>query len=126
MAERPRRRAERFGRRGEYLAALWLIATLHRIRAIRAKTPVGEIDLIASRGRQLIFIEVKSRASTAQRDLAFGAVSQRRIAAAARYWLAAHPRLAGHDLRFDVIGLAPFSRPVHLKGAFEAGSGEWR
>ncbi len=126
MAEALRRRAERFGRRGEWLAALWLIVTLHRIRAVRAKTPVGEIDLIASRGRQLIFVEVKSRASAAERDMAFGSVSQRRISAAARYWLATHPRLAGHDLRFDVIGLAPFSRPVHLKGAFEAGSGEWR
>lgn len=123
MAERPRRRAEKFGRRGEFLAALWLIATLHRIRAVRAKTPVGEIDLIASRGRQLIFVEVKSRASAAGRDLAFTAVSQRRIAAAARYWLAAHPRLAAYDLRFDVIGLARFSRPVHLKGAFEAPRG---
>ena len=39
--------AERKGRRGEALAALWLQLQLSRIVERRFKTPVGEIDLVA-------------------------------------------------------------------------------
>ncbi|MEX0628887.1 MAG: YraN family protein [Cucumibacter sp.] len=123
MADRPvltRRRAERFGRTGEAIAALWLIVSGHRIRAARVKTPVGEIDLIASRGRSLVFVEVKSRASVLERDLAFAAVNRSRISAAAAFWIGTHPRYAGWDMRFDVIGLAPMRLPRHVKGAFDA------
>lgn len=120
MADRPgrRRRAERFGRRAELAAALWLTVTGHRIRARRVKTPVGEIDLIASRGGGLVFVEVKARADTANRDIALSAVNRERIVSAAAWWLAAHPALANRPMRFDVIGLAPFALPRHVRDAF--------
>lgn len=123
------RRAERFGRLGEFFAALWLIASGYRIRALRVRTPVGEIDLVVSRGRTLAFVEVKSRRTAADRDEAFSAVNRSRIAAAATWWLAANPRFAHADMRFDVIGLAPMSLPRHVRGAFDAGEqrgSRWR
>ena len=56
-----RLKAERQGRRGETLAALYLQAQLYQIVARRFKTPVGEIDLIAERFGTTVFVEVKAR-----------------------------------------------------------------
>ena len=45
----------------ETIAALLLRLKGHRIVAQRYKTPVGEIDLVALKGKRLAFIEVKRR-----------------------------------------------------------------
>ena len=58
-----RQRAESGGRRAETLAAWWLRLKGWRILATRARTPVGEVDLVARRGRTLAFVEVKARAT---------------------------------------------------------------
>ena len=51
-----RREAERQGRRAESLAALWLRLIGWRILARRVRTPAGEVDLIARRGRMVAFV----------------------------------------------------------------------
>lgn len=56
-----RQRAERRGRRAEKIAAWFLRAKGYAVLARRYKTPVGEIDLVARRGRTLAFVEVKAR-----------------------------------------------------------------
>jgi putative endonuclease len=65
-----RQSAERGGRRAESLAAWWLRLKGWRILARRVRTPVGEIDLVARRGRTIAFVEVKARATAVQADLA--------------------------------------------------------
>lgn len=114
-----RQRAERRGRFGEGLAALYLRLQFYRILATRVKTPVGEIDLIARRGRTVIFVEVKLRRNITGLGAALDAVNRRRIGRAAQYFLTRHPKLTDYTLRFDVIFLAPFVWPHHVKGAFE-------
>ena len=112
--------AELFGRRGETAAAWFLRLKGYRIRDTRVKTPVGEIDLVAERAGDLVFVEVKTRA---RRDLeadAQLAVDQRRIMRAARYYVSRHPRFADSTLRFDMIFLAPWSWPRHIVNAFDA------
>ena len=79
-----RQRAERGGRRAERLAAWWLRLKGWRILAIRARTPVGEVDLVARRGRMLAFIEVKARATEAEAELALDDYRLRRVAARRR------------------------------------------
>jgi putative endonuclease len=54
-------RAYRHGLFAETVAALLLRAKGNRILARRYKTPVGEIDLVALKGRRLAFVEVKQR-----------------------------------------------------------------
>ena len=54
-------RAYRSGVFAETLAALLLRLKGHRVVARRYKTPVGEIDLVALKGKRLAFIEVKRR-----------------------------------------------------------------
>ena len=113
-----RKRAERFGHAGELLAEAVLRLQFYRIRARRFKTPLGEIDLIARRGRTLVFVEVKTRKSGQGIETAMAAVNTSRIVRAAQWYLARHPRLAAYTIRFDVIFLAPFAWPYHVRGAF--------
>jgi putative endonuclease len=113
-----RKFAEGSGRRGEAIAALYLGFKGYRIVARRVKTPVGEIDLIARRGRVTVFVEVKARSFSHQEAAALAAVNHRRIVRAAQLWLGRRPDLAAGDLRFDVIFLAPFAWPRHIVNAF--------
>src|SRR4029077_5520292 len=91
-APRPGRVAAfRLGLSAESRAAMLLIAKGHRIAARRWKTPVGEIDIVARRRRDLVFVEVKARENL---DDAAEAVTERakqRIIAAGEFWLASHP-----------------------------------
>jgi putative endonuclease len=120
MATPERQAAETRGRRAETLAAWFLRLKGYRVLATRYKTPVGEIDLIVRRGRQVAFVEVKARDSHDAAVLAVTPANRRRIARAAAAWLASHPAAAGLDLRFDVIVAAPRRWPRHLVGAFDA------
>lgn len=115
-----RQHAERRGRRAESLAAWYLRLKGYRIIARRYRTAVGEIDLIARRGRLVAFVEVKQRPSDAEAAEAVTATGRRRIAQAAAAWLAAHPAAAALDLRFDVVMLVPGRLPRHLPAAFDA------
>jgi putative endonuclease len=117
MSDR-RAKAERRGRRGETLAAWYLRLKGWRIVAHRVKTPRGEIDLIARRGRTLAFVEVKWRKTEPELALAIDAYRLRRVAAAAE--AVAH-RFSQHGdtLRIDVLLLAPGRWPRHIANAFQ-------
>jgi putative endonuclease len=112
--------AYRRGLFAETLAAWLLRVRLYRILARRYRTPSGEIDLIARRGRTIVFVEVKSRPSEIDALEAVGAKTRRRIVRAAELWLAAHPDAAGFDLRFDVVLVVPGRLPRHLVSVFDA------
>jgi putative endonuclease len=59
---RPERVAAfRVGLSAESRAAAYLIAKGFRILARRFRSPVGEVDIVARRGRLLVFAEVKAR-----------------------------------------------------------------
>ena len=119
MRQNQRKRAEQRGRLAEALAALYLMTKFYRILARRVRTPLGEVDLVARRGRQLVFAEVKARRRPGEALYAVGPQSQRRIANAARIWLARHPGDAELSIRFDVIVMAPWRWPGHIAGAFD-------
>ena len=108
-----RQKAERGGRRAERLAAWWLRLKGWRILAMRAKTPVGEIDLVARRGKVLAFIEVKARASQAQAELALDDYRLRRVLRAAE---ALAPRYSrdGDIIRVDAMFIIPWRLPRHM------------
>jgi putative endonuclease len=113
-----RRRAEALGLSAETVAVWFLRLKGHAILDRRFRSHRGEIDIVARRGRTLIFVEVKARATA---EAALDAVTPRsraRILAAADLWVARRPRYADFDRRFDVVLVMPRRLPRHLRDAF--------
>jgi putative endonuclease len=110
---------ERYGRRAELVAAAFLMLKGHRILARRHRTPHGEIDLIAKRGRRLAFVEVKYRASSSAHESAIGPYQADRIARAATHWIATRPAYRDCEMGFDAIFVAPWSRPILIRDALQ-------
>ena len=115
-----RQRAQRRGRVAEWLC-LWHLR-LHgwRIVARGWRCPSGEIDILARRGKVLAVIEVKSRGEVATAALALAPRQRRRITRAAEAFLLSRPDLAGLDMRFDLMLVAPLRPPRHWPGAWRA------
>ena len=116
-----RRLAETRGRGAETAAALWLRLKGYRVLARRMKTPAGEIDLIAQRGRILAFVEVKARATAEAGAEALRPRQRDRIARAAEAFVRTRPDLADLDWRFDLIVVTGGWRPRHLADAWRPG-----
>ncbi len=113
-----KQQAWKFGRFAEGLAAWHLRFRGYRIVARGFRSTVGEIDIVARRGRVLVFIEVKAR-----KDLGAAAQSLRprqagRIVRAAGAFIQSRPALSALDQRFDVILVVPWKLPVHLVDAW--------
>jgi putative endonuclease len=84
------------------------------------RCPAGEIDIVARRGKVLAIIEVKSRGEVAVAANALTPRQRRRIARAAEALLMSRPDLAGLDLRFDVMLVAPGRLPRHWRDAWRS------
>lgn len=121
---------QNLGRWGEALAADYLVKHGYTILERNARTPYGEIDIVAQQspasifqpdspaGLVTVFVEVKTRATRT-----YGAPEesvtprkQAHMLAAARSYLQAHPECEG-DWRIDVLAIQridPNQAPVIL------------
>lgn len=113
-----RRARYRRGRWSETFAAIALGLKGYHVLARRHRTPVGELDLVASRGGVLAMVEVKARKSIEDGLEAVGKRQQRRIARAAEAFCAQSPRYRSFDVRFDVIVVVPWRWPRHIIDAW--------
>lgn len=110
------------GRRGEDLAADFLVRRGWRVVARNVRTREGEIDIVAARDGVVAFVEVKTR-----RTLSYGtpaeAVGHRkrlRIRGLAARFLAASEARA-REIRFDVVEVTcrrDGTRINHIEAAF--------
>lgn len=94
------------GRRGEELAAQFLVAAGYTIVDRNWRCARGEIDLVAREGNDTVFVEVKTRTSTAFGH-PFEAITARKLARLRRLamaWCDAHPYRRG-VLRIDAIAV---------------------
>lgn len=113
-----RKKAWRRGRAAERLCVFWLFCLGYRIVSQRLRTPVGEIDIVARRGKILAIVEVKSRPDKAA---ALGSVSPRqrqRLQRATQWLIASRPDLAALSVRFDVIAIVPWRLPYRVTDAW--------
>ena len=94
------------GARGERLAAQWYERNGHEVLDRNWRCREGELDIVARCGDTIVFIEVKTRSSTAYGSpaAAVGAAKQRRIRRLAVLWLRDRG-LHAVDLRFDVVAV---------------------
>lgn len=109
------------GRRAEELAGELLMAKGFLIVEKNFRAKVGEIDLIAKDKDEIVFVEVRSRASASFGGAAasVGGAKRRKLIKAAQLWL----QVRGYDgpCRFDVVALDA-GQVEHIPAAFD-GSG---
>jgi putative endonuclease len=84
----------------------------------RFRSPAGEIDLIATNGSHLAFVEVKARRTLFDAAWSVTPRQQKRIAAAADHWLQCFPEYGSCDITFDAILVAPRQHPEYIPDAF--------
>lgn len=96
----------------------WLRFKGYRVIARNFKTPVGEIDMVARRGRLIAIIEVKIRNSRAEALSAITPRQQDRIIRATQIFLQQRPELADSTPRFDAMFISPGSLPIHIQDAW--------
>lgn len=117
MNEHARRKnREKSGRRAENWAAWYLRFKGWRILGRRVRTARGEIDLVAKRGRMVIFVEVKWRSRAEDLDFSIDAYRLRRVINAA-HGLASRYCRAGDSCRIDILLLAYGRWPRHIVNA---------
>lgn len=94
------------GRWGEEQAAAFLQRRGYQILERNARTPYGEIDLLARQGDLLVFVEVKTRSSASYGfpEESVTPAKQAHLLAAAQAYLQEHPALDG-DWQVDVIAV---------------------
>ena len=114
------------GNRAEQVAAAYLEQQGYRILLCNYRCRTGEIDIVAEEAGVLCFVEVRSTQSRAFGDPleTIRQKKQRRIIRAARQYVATH-RVAGQEIRFDVVGLVWQGLPEDIRlvrGAFETRS----
>ncbi len=118
-----RRRAARRGRWAESLCLWSLRLRGYRILARDYRVAVGEIDILARRGRTLVAIEVKARDNHTSAVEAVTARQRRRIMRAAAHFISGRPSLASLTVRFDVMLVVPRRLPLHLRDAWREADG---
>lgn len=93
---------------GEDLACRYLEKSGHHIVARNVRTPLGEIDCIAQKGRELYFVEIKTRTGL-DMGRAIEQIpwhKQRRLVRLAQYYILTH----------DVMRLYPHIAVVAIDG----------
>ncbi|MBM4292080.1 MAG: YraN family protein, partial [Deltaproteobacteria bacterium] len=119
------------GALAERAAASYLEGEGYELEARNWRGQAGELDIVARRGAQLVFVEVRARRGDwlARPAEAVTLSKQRQVARCADEYLRRRPAAAPpfDVVRFDVIGVAvspPWSAPRcafdHEEGAFES------
>lgn len=107
------------GTSAEWIAAALLMAKGYRILARRHRTPEGEIDIIAARGRRLAFVEVKGRRTIEAAEAALTPHQAGRIGRAADFWLTRRPAFQNHEIGLDAVLVVPRRWPRHIPNALD-------
>lgn len=111
---------DELGMRGERIAERHLLARGWRLLDRNWRCPQGEIDLVFEDGEETVFVEVKTRTSTAFGHPleAISAAKLARLRRLAGIWVAAHP--GGGRIRIDAVAVvAPRRAPAtveHVEG----------
>lgn len=115
---------DQLGRAGEEETVFLLREKGYTILQQNIRLPgTGEIDLVARKGRTLVFFEIKTRQSqkVGRPDEAVTTARKKRLAAKAREFLE-YCRINDDDIRFDIVSVVwpENQRPEieHLENAF--------
>jgi putative endonuclease len=119
--DRRRSLANLRGSDAERIALLLLIAKGYWPMARRYLGHSGEIDLVMKRGRTIVAVEVKARATLAEAAAAITPAKLRRISLAMRQFRSQHRLNDAYDYRCDAVLIAPWTWPRHVVNVGELG-----
>jgi putative endonuclease len=114
---------DELGKRGEAIAAAHLVAAGLEVIDRNWRCAQGEIDLVVRDGREVVFVEVKTRSSArfGHPLEAITAAKLARLRRLASAWCEAHPGIA-NAIRIDAVAvIAPYDGAVeveHLERVF--------
>jgi putative endonuclease len=109
------------GREGESEIAEILRAEGWSVIARNFRSSRGEIDLIAVRGDEIIFVEVKRwhRYDESELFRAINGQKIRKIIETSKLFLSKYRQYSGKRIRYDVMFLSSDSSPRRYEGAFD-------
>lgn len=108
----------KFGIVAEYIVILYLTFKFYKIIHSRYRSKAGEIDIIAQKGRLIIFIEVKARKNKRGIFEVLSKSQQQRIIRSSELFMAQNRKFTGYDMRFDLIVITPGLFIKHIKNAW--------
>jgi putative endonuclease len=115
---------QRLGEQKEDLAARFLRRHGLTLEQRNVRCRFGEIDLVLRDREVLVFAEVRFRADDGHGGGAASVDARKRarLIAAARWYLAGHPREAERPCRFDVLALGAGEEIEWIRDAFRIDS----
>jgi putative endonuclease len=118
-SSRPKPRRPSSGRGAERRAAWWYRLRGYRIAGTNVWVGRYELDVVAVRGRTVVFCEVKSKSGTRWGDPLEMVTPEkmRRIRLAAETWIAYRPAYRDFGIRFDIVAVRG-RRLECVRGAF--------
>jgi putative endonuclease len=95
------------GAAGEHIAADWLRAHGMLVVDRNWRCRIGEIDIVALEGTEIVVVEVKTRRGRigGHPFEAITPVKRSRLRQLAAAWLREHPAVSARSIRIDVIGV---------------------
>jgi putative endonuclease len=106
------------GINAEMIVATYLMRHGYGIIKHRYKTQFGEIDIIARKEKLILFIEVKNRKSTSDREI-ISNHQKKRCCDAAAHFLASHQQFLSFAMRFDCFFIDRYGKLEHIENAWD-------
>lgn len=107
-----------FGIIAEIIALVFLKIKFYKIVECRYRSHAGEIDIIAKRGKYIVFIEVKARKNSSHIFDVLSSKQQLRIRNSAEFFLSRNKKFQNLQPRFDLITISPKHGLTHLKNGW--------
>ena len=112
------RTSHNFGKIGEILAIIFLLFKGYKIIAHNHRNYFGEIDIIAKKGKNLVFLEVKSRKKIFDVRQVVSFWQQKRIVNAGDYFWLKNKKYQNCNVRFDLIVISRALKIKHYQNFF--------
>ncbi|WP_353287576.1 YraN family protein [Wolbachia endosymbiont (group B) of Gerris lacustris] len=101
---------------GELLVLIYLKLKFYNVIKRRFRCKLGEIDLIVSKKRELIFIEVKT--SLFGKEIPISHFQCQSIINSSKYFLSKNLDFLDYSVRYDLCFLSLKRRPIYIKNAW--------
>lgn len=110
------------GKRAEFIALQYLRLKGYHLVAnnyITGRgTGAGEVDIIVCNQTDIVFVEVKKRATLDEAAYAIKPQQMQRIRRGAESFLSKHPQFSNFNVRFDAVLVQSFFQIRHIENAF--------